>query len=271
MKRIFIPRVGAKVKLQKWEHYRQLDPVLIGHDQLVQRAYNETSAALRTGDLTEAQAKELEEKIVSELRAQHVEYCKTHDMPTMWAWFEVLVSSEPNAVITPALVKLRHVSRAAGAPDPAWEGWVDITWIQPPLGWEPTYTIFCKSKDEADRVVERWFRRGIHVWVSHDLSSGGRQAFTPFGAGDATEDTPASPHWQFTTEPTESVQPEDCPFIFNVKVLESWEPTLPEGKKEKAGALAALRAEPGVTVTYDKGERFYWATRETVVYAVKGR
>jgi len=260
--RKFIPKVGSKVKLHKWEHYRLIDQALIDHDQRVQRAYNEISAALRVGELTEAQAKELEEKTVAELRRQHAEYEKTHDLPCMWAWFEVLAATEQTC-------RLRHIARAVNAPDPAWEGDVSTEQVEAPLGWKPVYEIICKDKEQADKVVSEWFKRGIHVWTSADLSSCGRKSFTPFGAAGATQDEPASPHWQFTKEPTESIPPELCPQLFVVKVLEEWEPKLPEAKKEKAAAVKALR-ESGVEVEYIKGEHMWVASRETLVYQPEG-
>jgi hypothetical protein len=256
--RRYIPKIGATVKLQKWEHYRLIDQALVEHDQLVQRTHNEVSCALRMDELTEAQAKELEEKIVAELRAQHAEYCKTHDLPSMWAWFIVLVASEKTC-------RIQHTSRAVSAPDPPWEGDVPTKQIDPPLGWKPVYEIVCKDKKQADKVVSEWFKRGIHVWTSADLSSGGRKSFTPFGAAGATQDEPASPHWQFTKEPTESIPPELCPQLFMVKVFEEWEPKLPEGNKEKAMVVETLR-KSGVEVQYIKSERMWIASRETTIY-----
>lgn len=258
MARIFIPKVGSKVKLQKWEDYRHIDQALVDHDQLVQRTHNEVSCALRMGELTEAQAKELEEKVVADLRQQHAEYEKAHDLPGMWAWFEVLAA---NAKVC----RLRHTSRAANAPDPAWEGDVPTEQVEAPLGWKPVYEIVCKDKEQADKVVSDWFKRGIHVWTSADLSSAGRMSFTPLDAAGATADSPASPHWQFTKEPTESIPPELCPQLFMVKVFEEWEPKLSESKKERTAELKKLR-ESGVEVEYIKGEHMWVAMRETLVY-----
>jgi hypothetical protein len=266
--RSYVPKVGSKVKLHKWEHYRLIDQALIDHDQRVQRAYNEISAALRVGELTEVQAKELEEKTVAELRRQHAEYEKTHDLPCMWAWFEVLVAQEPGSSITPALIKLRHIARAVNAPDPAWEGWVDIEWIEVPLGWKPVYEIVCKDKEQADKVVSEWFKTGVHVWQSRDLGGAGHLAFTPFGAAQAKPDgsDPASPHWQYGKEPLESVEADLCPTLFVVSWIEEWEPPLPEGKAARKKALDALRSDPDVRLEYIKAERFWLARREHVVH-----
>lgn len=266
--RKFIPKVGSKVKLHKWEHYRHIDQALIDHDQLVQRTHSEISAALRLGELTEAQAKELEEKTIAELRRQHAEYEKTHDLPCMWAWFEVLVAQEPGSNITPALIKLRHIARAVNAPDPAWEGWVDIDWIEVPLGWKPVYEIICKDKEQADKVVNEWFTAGVHVWQSQDLSCAGRLSFTPFGAAQTKPDgsDPVSPHWQYGKEPLESVEAGLCSIVFKVTWLEEWEPQLPDGKVARKKALDALRDSQDIELEYIKAERFWLARREHIVY-----
>jgi len=262
MIRAFIPKVGSKVKLRSWENYRQIDQSLISHDRQVQRVYNEISAALRLGELTEAQAKELEEKTIAELRRQHAEYEKTHDLPCVWAWFEVIAAGSGTC-------RLRHIARAVNAPDPVWEGEVLTEQVEPPLGWKPVYEIICKDKEQADKVVSEWFKRGIHVWTSADLSCAGRKSFTPFGAAGAAQDSPASPHWQYTAKPTESIPPELCSTHFVVKVYEEWEPELPSGKKEKAAAVEALR-KSGVDLQYIKGERMWVASREMTIYQPEG-
>lgn len=253
MKRIFIPKVGSKVKLKLWDHYQMLDQQTIEHCQLVQRTHNEVACALRMGELTEEQAKELEAKVVAELRAQYAEYCKAHDVPTMWAWFEVLAASERTC-------RLRHTSRAVNAPDPAWEGDVPTEQIDPPLGWQPTYEILCKDQAQADKIVNEWFARGINVWTNHDMSSAGcgGKAFTP-------ADSEGSAGWRYTGEPTETIAPEDCAKIFTVKIYEEWEPSIPENKVDRKAEIERLR-KSGVTVEYLKRHRMWLATRETLVY-----
>jgi hypothetical protein len=288
MTRIFIPKIGSKVKLQEWEHYNQLDEEIRDWRARFQKTADECRASVDKGLISSEQSK----AIYDEVYAQYCEYCKTRDVPSRWAWFEVLevkVAPEPepsnmrqaqmlfdlalgegrakvDASSYPAgYVKLRHTSRAVNAPDPAWEGWVPLEQIDAPLGWKPVYEIVCKDKEQADKVVNEWFKLGIHVWTSADLSSAGRKSFTPFGAAGATQDSPASPHWQYMKEPTESIPPELCPQLFVVKVFEEWEPKLPESRKEKAAAVKALR-ESGVEVEYIKGEHMWVAMRETLVY-----
>lgn len=260
MERIYIPKPGTKVKLKSWDDYRHIDPVIISHDQSVMRTIEEVSASRRAGLLTEVQSKELEEKTIAELRADHAEYEKTHDLPGMWAWFDVVEAGASTC-------RLRHTSRAVNAPDPAWEGEVETAKIEPPLGWKPVYEIVCKDKEQADKVITSWFALGIHVWSSHDLSSGGRVSFTPFGAGvDGFK--PQSPHWQYTAEPTESIPASLCREVFIVKVFEEWEPKLPETEKLRKAELKRLRKE-GVRVEYIKGEHMWVASRETTIYQLE--
>lgn len=207
--RRYVPKVGSKVKLREWEHYRHI-------------------------------------------ASQHDAHSRP---PGIWAWFEVLAANDKGC-------RLRHTKRATDALDPAWEGDVPTEWIEAPIGWQSVYTIHCKDREQADRVVNEWFKRGIHVWASHDLSCLGWM-FTPFGAGDV--DAPIPPHWKFTKEPVESIPPELCPSCFVVKVYEEWTLQLPETKKERVSEVASLR-KSGITVKYSKGEHMYVASRETLVH-----
>jgi len=142
---------------------------------------------------------------------------------------------------------------------------VPLSWISLPIGWKPVYTVYCKSLEQCGQV-KSWFTRGIHVWASHDLSSAGGKAFTPFSAeGEAT----TSPHWQYTGNPCESVPADQCPMVFNIVHLEHWEVTLPRDKKERAREIAVLRAKPGVTMEYNKRTGCWFAERETIVYTAK--
>lgn len=70
--------------------------------------------------------------------------------------------------------------------------------IDPPLGWEPVYTVYVSNVDVKNQLLG-WLaaKRGVACWISHDLSSAGRRSFTP---GDGT-----SPHWQYTGNPIEIV------------------------------------------------------------------
>lgn len=70
--------------------------------------------------------------------------------------------------------------------------------IEPPLGWEPVYTVCVSSVDVRDKLLG-WLadKRGVACWISHDFSNAGQRSFTP---GDGT-----SPHWQYTGNPIEIV------------------------------------------------------------------
>jgi hypothetical protein len=248
MARLFIPKVGSRVKLRSWDDYANLDGPRDWHARF-RESSKERRAAIEKGLITLSQSEAIED----ELEKQHAEYLRTHDTPGTWAWFDVLEAR-------PETCRLRHTSRAVNAPDPAWEGWVPTEQVQAPLGWEPVYTIFCKDKAQAEKVVAEWFGRGISVWTNHDMSSAtcGSHSFMP-------ADGPlASPSWRHTGEPTEVVPPALCPSVFIVKVLEQWEPRLPEDKKERATALAELRET--ATVEYSKQHQMWWAERETLIY-----
>lgn len=164
--------------------------------------------------------------------------------PHVWAWFRVedVDSSE-------CLLQLYN------GPEPCSERYrVPLAWIDPPLGWKPVYDIVCTDKEKAEEVISSWFKRGIHVWASHVLSSAGRKAFTPIEDGEE----PGSPHWQYTGQPTESVPPELCPSVFRVVWLERCIVDKPEVK--------GLRAE-GYTVTYIRSENLYEAELEHELYS----
>ena len=118
--------------------------------------------------------------------------------------------------------------------------------IQKPIGWRPVHTVTCKDIEQAHRVVNEWFKRGIHVWASHDLSSAGRMVFTLV---KENEDA-VSPHWQYTGNPVETIMPPDCEKYFRVEVLHQWVlGRLPTGRETTAArrkAIAAARAQEDV-------------------------
>ena len=129
----------------------------------------------------------------------------------------------------------------------------DPNTIQPPLGWEPVYTITAKDKAMAERVVNEWFKRGIVVWQSHDLGSSMGKAFTPGAIAE-----PNSPHWKYTANPLEIIPAEDCPRVFNVEYEEEGKFNLPsfykadeqkEYDKKRKAEVVRLRKE-GWTVKY---------------------
>ena len=84
--------------------------------------------------------------------------------------------------------------------------------IDPPIGWEERYTIYCKDLEQANKIVSDWFTRGIVVRQSHNLNpSYMPKAFQPM-------DNSNTPHWQFP-EITDSILPKDCPKLFRVIVV----------------------------------------------------
>lgn len=247
MLRVYIPKVGDRVKLRLPEHYFELVQPSPG------RVARELQAALRLGEVTQEQAHRLGEK----LQAERTKL----DVPGLWSWFKVLSAG-------PETCRLRHILRAASAPDPAWEGEVKTADIQLPLGWQPTYTIYCKDAEQASRVLQDWFTRGIHVWTSHDLSCAGRMAYTPVSGEQAR-----SPHWQFSNEPVETIPPELCEQVFNIIWIEEWMPDLPQEKKARRRKIAELRKQPGVTLEFvrDFGNTTVpICQRETVIHRAAG-
>jgi hypothetical protein len=250
--RIYKPNVGDRVKLRLPEHYRELV------QPSEHRVGTELSAALRTGEISEKEARRLRD----ETRKVMAEYRKTHDVPELWAWFEVLTVEDRSC-------RLRHILAALHAPRPLWEGPVPFDWIAPPIGWASTYTIYCNSDEQSSRVLQDWFSRGIHVWISHELSSAGRMAYTPMGE----EGMPRSPHWQFGCKPVETVPPMLCEQIFSVVYLEEWMPDLPEEKNARRREVKRLREMPGVTLEFVRGwgnSRTAVCQRETVIHRATG-
>ena len=235
--RKWIPKVGDKVKLKLFEQYTGLRP----------------ATGVGTPGIT---------------------------YPEPWAWFEVLppASTAPSDGFSPSdgSVLLRHICRAVDA-GPAWEGRIPLSWLEPPLGWESSYTIYCSSSSQAQTVIADWFQRGIHVWTSHDLSCAGRMAFTPFVHSDGSVDgvqpgvePAASPHWQYTAQPVESIFAEDCPHIFSVVWREEWEPNLPSVAAERKKEIKRLRAELGAENVYWTQcgpEKIWTCVRETVLHS----
>ena len=83
---------------------------------------------------------------------------------------------------------------------------VPLTSIDPPIGWQSQYTIYCKP--EKVETVLSWFARGIVVRQSHDVSGSMPTAFQPM-------DNSAQPHWQFC-EVTDAVPAAECSKVFRV-------------------------------------------------------
>ena len=183
----------------------------------------------------------------------------THSI-SLWAWLKVVrVIPNDTVVFIRVLNGLQETEQTA---------MVKLSELQKPIGWQPIYTITCKDIEQAHKVRDDWFDRGIHVWASHDLSSAGRMAYTPI-----TEDEgPGSPHWQFTGDPVETIKPEDCGKYFRIEVLHQWEPELPATTKKTARrkAIVAARAEEGVELYFvpdGMGGRMPLCERIETVYA----
>lgn len=165
----------------------------------------------------------------------------------LWAWLKVVRYIEGDDVIF-----LRVLN---GMSETEQTAMVKLSALQKPIGWKPIYTITCKDVDQALKVRHEWFKRGIHVWASHDLSCAGRMAFTPvkeLADLACDEEQPASPHWQYTGNPVETIRPPDCEKFFRVEVLHQWEPSLPPTNEKTARrkAIAAVRAELGVELHF---------------------
>lgn len=99
----------------------------------------------------------------------------------VWAWLRV-----EGIVGTNALLQLLNGDK----PVEGDQRLVPLEMIDPPLGWEAVYNVTVRKAEQRDQMLS-WLTegRGITVWQSEALESGGRQVFTP---GDKNK-----PHWQF--------------------------------------------------------------------------
>lgn len=173
-----------------------------------------------------------------------------------WSWLKVLAVH--GDMVSCQTTELSSVG---------WSGTVPLTWIEPPLGWQPTYRIVVTDREQAEKV-HGWFSRGIVVWVNQALDSSGvgGYAFSPVTAGEVA--TP--PHWQYGKEPLDTVLADACADVFEIWIRESWDLTTdhlppPRQKVKRAKAIADLRAE-GWTVVLPKQSDPY-AYRETCFYS----
>lgn len=169
---------------------------------------------------------------------------------SLWAWLKVVRVIPADTVV--------FVRVLDGPAETEQTAMVKLTALQKPIGWKPVHTITCKDIEQARRVRDDWFTRGIHVWASHDLSSAGRMAYTPvkeladLATDEDTDSNPQSPHWQYTGNPVETILPPDCEKFFRIEVLHQWEPELPPTTEKTARrkAIAAVRAEEGVELCF---------------------
>lgn len=56
---------------------------------------------------------------------------------------------------------------------------VPFEMLQPPIGWQKLYDVVVSSESRKKILLWAATGRGVAVWVSHDLSSAGKQMFTP--------------------------------------------------------------------------------------------
>ena len=111
---------------------------------------------------------------------------------------------------------------------------VKLNQIAAPFGWQPRYTITCKS-GQVEQVLS-WFARGIVVRQSHYLSTSMPVAFQPM-------DNAAATHWQFP-EITDAVPAEECRKVFRVVKIE-----------HESASNAYLAADPSCKVCDGTGRR----------------
>lgn len=112
--------------------------------------------------------------------------------------------------------------------------------VQFPIGWEPRYTIHCKP-EQSQTVINEWFKRGIVVRQSHDMSGSMPTAFQPLVSGQL----PRSPHWQFP-ENTDVILPDDCPRLFRVVEVQ---------QEEITSEVLGYPADPNCTSCSGTGRR----------------
>lgn len=88
--------------------------------------------------------------------------------------------------------------------------------VNPPIGWEARYTIYCKP-EQAEKIISNWFARGIVVRANHCIGDPAGSVFQPL-------DNASTPHWKYP-ECTDVIQAEDCPKLFRVVSVQSEEIT----------------------------------------------
>jgi len=151
------------------------------------------------------------------------------DSLSVWSWFVVRATKEFS-------VDAEHYN--AGNTGIVYA--LPLEWIDPPIGWEPRYTIYCKP-EQAQTIVRDWFARGIVVRQSHDMSGSMPKAFQPMTDGIL----PGSPHWQYPEYP-DVIMPEDCARLFRVVSVE---------KEEITSVTLGYPADPTCTSCSGTGRR----------------
>jgi hypothetical protein len=79
--------------------------------------------------------------------------------------------------------------------------------VNPPIGWESRYTIYC-NLEQAEKIVSNWFTRGIVVRTNHCIGDSAGSVFQPL-------DNSSTPHWKYP-ECTDVIPADDCPKLFRV-------------------------------------------------------
>lgn len=125
------------------------------------------------------------------------------DLP-MWAWLRVyrLDSTAPDAYVK---VEILNGAESSGE-----YVYVPLASIDPPIGWQPRYTITC-TPDKVDAVLG-WMSRGVVVRQSQYIGDGST-AFQPL-------DNSPQPHWKYG-EVTEVIPPEQTDALIRVVKLET--------------------------------------------------
>lgn len=263
MPRSYTPKVGDTVKLGLAEDYAGLVPE---HREIVSRCIRgkeECRSSIAAKFLTPEEG----ETITSRLYQELSDFEKSHDVPGLWAYFKVLKLARSVRGATP-VAELVHIHRAVNAPEPPWQGWVEVSKIEPPLGWEPVYSIYAKDAAQAEKITTDWFKRGIRVFVNVNMSSRNCEAhaFAPVPADDSP---PATPGWQYGSSALEEVMPQLCPHVFKVYWTEELDvSSLPVDAKERRAHISKLKAE-GWECEYNRRWHEWMCTRDHLIYQPK--
>jgi len=170
-----------------------------------------------------------------------------------WSWLRVIG-------IDDSTVTVRHATHPTDPAQDTEQYTLPLYVIDPPIGWEPRYTIYCKPS-ETDKVLS-WFARGIAKRQSHDLGNAGAMIWQPMDNCDAA-------HWQFP-EVSDMIRPEDCPRLIRVIKVETEDmgsDSLSAMGRSKRAKLFKQWESEGWSVRYVPYEGGYWERqRETIVH-----
>jgi hypothetical protein len=139
--------------------------------------------------------------------------------------------------------------------------------VNPPIGWESRYTIYC-STEQAEKIISNWFARGIMVRANHCIGDSAGSVFQPL-------DNSSTPHWKYP-ECTEAIPADLCPKLFRVVSVLSEEinhysnpehPNLRQMKRtERAKAIKAMQANGWQTEYVPYAGGFWTRRKETVLH-----